>query len=173
MPKELKKYLGREVIFQYGLTAKPTDYVKPPKTKEFTCDVKSKVEETLGKDLSDTLLWISEPIKITQEYRVYILNNRIAGYSRYDDGDEKDILPDFYVIFDMIAAYERTAPASYTLDVALRDTGETVLIEVNDMWATGFYKWGTMTGEKYLECLQARWYEIVGYTEPFNRPVTI
>jgi hypothetical protein len=65
----------------------------------------------------------------------------------------------------MIADYARVAPASYTLDVALLASNhETVLMEVNDMWATGFYKWGTMTGEKYLECLQARWFEIVGLT---------
>lgn len=117
------------------------------------------------RDISEDLVWISEPIHLTQEYRMYILNNKVVGFSRYDDNDEDDIPVDLTLVYNMIADFSRVAPVSYTLDVGiLSETKETVLIEVNDMWATGLYQWGSMTGEMYLKCLQARWNEIMGVT---------
>jgi hypothetical protein len=159
-PYQLKKYLKRRVEIGCFSDARSDQYIKPLHTKEFTCGLKDKVDTDI--DLSEKYIWISDPIKITQEYRCYVLNNRLEGDSRYDDLESEDILPNFTTVFDMIASYEDAAPASYTLDVALmEETGETVLIEVNDMWATGLYPWGTMTGEKYLECLQVRWFEMI------------
>ncbi|AEC53043.1 hypothetical protein SCRM01_097c [Synechococcus phage S-CRM01] len=161
-PYQLEKYLGRKVRLDYAFNAKPTDYIKPRGTKEFTCDVKSEVEKT--RDLTIEMVWISEPISINQEWRLYILNGELVGWSRYDDNEGDDIQPDFSVVSDMIKDYKNNAPISYTLDLGISDE-KTILIEVNDMWGTGFYPWGTMTGEKYLECIQARWFQISGWDE--------
>jgi hypothetical protein len=38
----------------------------------------------------------------------------------------------------MVEAY-KNCPSAYTLDVGLIASGETVLVEVNDMWAIGSY----------------------------------
>lgn len=161
-PYSLRKYLGREVRFGYVNTARLTDYIKPRITKEFTCAPKSEVEKILTLT-SDKLVWISEPISIGQEYRLYVLNGEVVGYSRYDDLLEQDILPDWNVVENMIKDFD-SSPVSYTLDVGISD-GKTILVEVNDMWATGFYQWGTMTGEMYLKCIQSRWFEIMGIKE--------
>lgn len=155
-PYQLRNYLDRKVRLDHICNAESTDYIKPRFTKEFTCDVKSKIEKT--EDLSNEIVWISEPIPISQEWRLYILNGELVGYSRYDDLEEEDVEPDWSVVSDMIKEYTN-APISYTLDVGISD-GKTILIEVNDMFAIGFYNWGTLTGDKYLECLEARWFEI-------------
>ena len=159
-PYALRKYLGREVRFDYANTARLTDYIKPRVTKEFTCAPRVEVEKIITLT-SEKMVWISEPISIGQEYRLYVLNKEVVGYSRYDDLDEEDILPDWDLVENMIRDFF-DSPVSYTLDVGISD-GKTVLVEVNDMWATGFYQWGTMTGEMYLKCLQERWFEIIGY----------
>lgn len=162
-PHQLMKYLGREVRYDFGSTAKPTDYVKPRITKQFTCDTRANVEETLSRDISEDMVWISEPINLVQEYRMYILNHKVVGYSRYDDNYEADIPVDLTLVYNMIADFSGVAPVSYTLDVGiLSKTNETVLIEVNDMWATGLYEWGPMSGDMYLKCIEARWFEIMG-----------
>jgi hypothetical protein len=157
-PSSLRKYLGREVKFGPLSDAPDNYFVKPYHTKEFTCDVKSEIED---REFLNCEGWISEPIPLTQEYRVYVLKGQIHGYSRYDNLNEDDILPDFNLINEMIASYEN-APVAYTLDVGLSNH-KTVLIEVNDMWAIGYYKHGTLTADQYIELISERWYEIIKF----------
>lgn len=156
-PDCLYDYLGRTVRFDYAVCSKDTDYIKPLKTKEFTCSPKHELKDIL---IGNQKYWISDPIDITQEYRMYVMNNALIGYSRYDTLEEDDVLPNIRVVNDMIRAYRHEAPRAYTLDVALLRKGGTVLIEVNDMFATGYYKFGTMSEVMYIEALRNRWEEL-------------
>lgn len=161
-PDCLKDYLGREIKFDYPCFAPPLYYIKPLNTKQFTCDTKEELEKLDISEVSEggVKCWISEPIDITQEYRMYVMNDALIGYSRYDALEEDDVLPNLRVVNDMIRRYRHEAPRAYTLDVALLRKGGTVLIEVNDMFATGYYKHGTMSEVMYMEALRARWEEL-------------
>jgi len=35
------------------------------------------------------------------------------------------------------------------------------LVEVNDGWSLGFYPWGTMSDQKYLDLITLRWKQIL------------
>lgn len=153
-PVELVKFLNRSVWQSSYSFAKEYEFVKPRNTKVFTGAVKKDIEETV-KD--DEPVWISDPMTFTAEFRFYIIENHVAGYSRYDDGDD-NIQPDIDSVKQMIAVYTES-PIGYTLDVGPVDN-KTVLIEVNDGWSLGLYPWGTMTNDKYVELITKRWCEI-------------
>ena len=154
-PVELVKFLNRSVWQSSYSFAKEYQFVKPRNTKVFTGAVKKDIEETV-KD--DEPVWISDPMTFTAEFRFYIIENHIAGYSRYDDGDD-NIQPDINTVQQMITEYTKS-PIGYVLDVGPVDN-KTVLIEVNDGWSLGYYPWGTMTTDKYVELITKRWCEIV------------
>ena len=153
-PVELVKFLNRSVWQSSYSFAKEYEFVKPRNTKVFTGAVKKDIEETV-KD--DEPVWISDPMTFTAEFRFYIIENHVAGYSRYDDGDD-NIQPDIDTVQQMITEYTES-PIGYTLDVGPVDN-KTVLIEVNDGWSLGLYPWGTMTTDKYVELITKRWFEI-------------
>lgn len=162
-PVELVKFLNRSVWQSSYSFAKEYQFVKPRNTKVFTGAVKKDIEETV-KD--DEPVWISDPIIFTAEFRFYILENNIVGYSRYDDGDD-NIEPDIDTVQQMITEYTKS-PIGYVLDVGPVDN-KTVLIEVNDGWSLGLYPWGTMTNDKYVELITKRWCEIANMiTEHFG-----
>jgi hypothetical protein len=53
-------------------------------------------------------------------------------------------------------------PIGYSIDVGINsDSGETVLIEVNDGWALGLYPWGNMSNESYVDLITKRWKQII------------
>ena len=59
--------------------------------------------------------------------------------------------PDFDKIDAMIAAYRNEAPAAYTLDVAVTETGDTVILEVHPFVSCGLY--GFDQGDKLIKML--------------------
>ena len=62
------------------------------------------------------------------------------------------------VIENAIAAYH-SAPAGYAADFGVTDTGETLLIEVNDGYSIGSY--GLFPAD-YARLLSSRWAQITG-----------
>jgi len=78
---------------------------------------------------------ISEIIEIESEYRCFVYKNKLVGIQNYL-GDFK-IFPDIEKIEKMISVYG--GPVAYTLDVAITDKNETVIIEVHDFFSIGFY----------------------------------
>ncbi len=112
-----------------------------------------------------TPVWIGQWKDFGPEYRVYVLRGEILGISRYDqfeDELEETHKLDEQRVNDMVKTFEANgAPIGYGLDVGvLRETKETVLVEVNDGWALGYYPWG-LKQNKYLDLIQSRWEELL------------
>jgi len=155
-PDELRQFLCRDV-WKDSFGNVPEDmFVKPVRTKIFTGGIKKDVEE----DVSDNeQVWVSSPVSFTSEFRCYVIDKKVVGVSRYDDGDNgNDELSDLFVVYEMIEAFS-SQPASYAIDVGIIDE-KIVLVEINDAWALGFYPWGTMTQQNYVELITKRWEEI-------------
>lgn len=74
--------------------------------------------------------------KILAEWRVFVWRGRIRGYRPY--ALDHLIVPDERTVESMVAAYT-DAPPAYTLDVAVLDSGETVVIEVHNFVSCGLY----------------------------------
>jgi len=156
-PSTLDYYLKRLIYQDTFKNVQSNLFVKPLTTKTFTGDIKSKLTEYVN---PDETVWVSETINLINEYRYYIIDHTIAGYSRYDSTDNEDIIPDPNVIQSMITDYT-DQPIGYCIDVGIIDKNETVLVEVNDGWSLGLYPWGNMTREKYVELITRRWKEII------------
>ena len=153
-PDELIPFLGRKIRPGILKDAANHDFVKPIIVKQFDGAIKKNLDNVNY----DSMIWISEPIIPKYEWRIYILDGKILGYSRYDDNDEEYPLVLSFVE-KMIAAFS-DAPIGYSLDVALLEDGRFVLIEANDAWSLGFYPWGTMKENDYIKLITRRWKEI-------------
>ena len=131
-------------------------FVKPVKTKIFTGGIKKKLTEIVCPDED---VWVSDPLDIEAEFRYYVMDRKILGSSRYDDKDN-DCFPNEDVVRQIIEKY-KNQPAGYAIDVGVVG-GETILIEVNDGWALGYYPWGDFTRQQYVDLITARWKQIDG-----------
>jgi hypothetical protein len=109
-------------------------------------------------------VWISDPVKFTTEVRYYVLNGKIVGYGRYDDGPDDGPTPDIGVVTSAIRTLgissDVACPSGYSLDFGVLDNGKTALVEVNDGWALGYYR-GTCSHRDYAMLLWTRWRELV------------
>jgi len=143
-PDTLKKYLKRDIT-KSNLNNNTKDYpffIKPADdVKLFTGELIEK-EESLKFmrdycDLTNDMeLYISDPINIVSEYRCFVHKKELKGIQYYAGDFRKYI--DASLVEKMIRDYD-SSPIAYTLDVGVNDKGETMLIEVNDMWAIGSY----------------------------------
>ena len=79
---------------------------------------------------------ISEVINILSEYRVFVFHGRIIGLKHYDG--QFDIFPNMDIIHEMVKVYTKCPPA-YTLDIAVTDKNDTVVIECHDFFSCGLY----------------------------------
>ncbi|MEL7114303.1 MAG: ATP-grasp domain-containing protein [Pseudomonadota bacterium] len=133
-------------------------FAKPPadQPKRFTGKVLSSVRDLIETAHlpDDARLDCSEPVRFLAEYRVFIRWGEILGVRPYN-GDPL-LFPDPDVIRAALAAYA-DAPASYTLDMGVTDDGRTLLVEVNDSYATGAYGLDPL---RYAEFIEARWDEL-------------
>jgi len=116
---------------------------------------------------ANTPFWIANWHRFGPEYRVYVCQGEILGMAQYDEGypDLPGIEPltlDESRVREMVRVYQANgAPAGYGLDVGVSDEdGRTLLVEVNDGWALGYYPWGTLKPREYLRLLLARWEEL-------------
>jgi hypothetical protein len=156
-PESLRWALRRPVQRCTFSAVPPGFFCKPLRTKAFTGGIAAGISETV--DPSEPV-WCSPPIQLLAEFRTYIISGRVVGSSRYDDGDnEAELEMDF--VHRMIAAYS-DAPVGYALDVGITDAGS-LLVEANDGWALGYYRWGNMNGSDYIKLLTERWMEIVDH----------
>ena len=85
---------------------------------------------------NDTVILLSDPIDIVSEYRCFVHEDELKGIQYYL-GDFT-VYPNTEYIKEMISSY-MSPNCAYTLDVGITTSGETLLIEVNDMWAIGSY----------------------------------
>lgn len=151
-PNELKKYLGRTVfstqvkdlslLFPYFI--KPKDDVKLFTGTLVENEKQLKIFKEQYPVTSETKLFLSSPVKFISEYRCFVHKGVLKGIQWYS-GDFK-IFPDVSIIENMIKDF-KNAPVSYTIDVGvindtdkyLRSHLNTLLVEINDMWAIGSY----------------------------------
>lgn len=143
-PEELKRYLGRDIITTtFGELGNDYPYfIKPSEEiKLFTGDViindhhKQLLKEFYN-CTDSTPIFKSSVITFVSEYRVFVSNGKIYGIKHYKGDFNKFIDPN--VVKRMVDTY-KDCPSAYTLDVGLTLLGETLLVEVNDMWAIGSY----------------------------------
>lgn len=172
-PEALQAFLQRDVRQRRAGQVLGTHFVKPTTTKCFTGFVFDTMTDpaTLEPHVQEqheafmaldarTPVWVSEPVCWQTEVRYYVCENQVLGYGRYDDGPDDWPMPDERCVQSMVEAFAQAgAPAAYTLDVGVLDSGETALVECNDAWAVGFYK-GTLSPRDYVRMLWARWQQI-------------
>jgi len=154
-PKELLPFLNRKVWQDEFSNVKKEMFVKPVNTKVFTGAIKNVLVEQVNEK---ELVWVSNPVEFTAEFRFYILDKKILGYSRYDDSEEDEIEPDEKIVESMIESFT-SQPNGYAIDVGIMN-GETVLIEINDGWSLGYYPWGNCSEKDYVALITARWTQI-------------
>jgi hypothetical protein len=154
-PPELTKYLGRNIRQDIFENVKDEEFVKPIQTKLFTGAIKRDLTERVE---NNTKVWVSDPVEFAAEYRCYVIDGKVVAHSRYDDGDD-EILFDYYVVDEMTKSYYNQ-PIGYSIDVGVSN-GKTVLVEVNDGWSLGLYRWGNMTDSLYVELISRRWQQIM------------
>lgn len=107
-------------------------------------------------DIADDFdVMTSEVVDMVTEYRCFVKHDNLVGIKNYIGNFL--LFPDVSKIMRMIIDY-RDSPSAYTLDVAVTDKGETILIECNDGWSVGSYG---LDGEIYANFLTTRWYEIL------------
>jgi hypothetical protein len=104
--------------------------------------------------------WVcyQDVIELVSEYRMYISNHKILGMKHYS-GDclqfpNRNVIEQCFNRSKQLIDYH-----SYTLDFGVLDTGETVLIEINDGFAIGNY--GLEALKYYLFC-RNRWLQLTG-----------
>lgn len=176
-PAVLKGFLKRDVreMSLGGLAG--TLFVKPVETKLFTGFVFREGADAASYSEHDqeqlavlrglppsTRVWASEPVKFESEWRYYVVDGKLLASARYDqDGPDYPRMPDGQACIDAAVAMAREAdaPAGYSLDVGVLESGETALVEVNDGWALGLYG-QSLTPKEYLGLLTARWEQIHG-----------
>ncbi len=151
--RELKNYFtegsGKAVF------AKPYD-----DTKRFTgTKISSLMDISVLGDISDsTKIWCSELVNFMTEYRVYISNGEIINISHYD-GD-KNVSLDRSVVDNALnkMTSSEESVAGFAMDFGVNNTGDTILIEVNDGFGLGAYKIGA---DEYYELIASRWMQLV------------
>lgn len=156
-PSELTGFLNRDVWSGVYGQVKENEFCKPKNTKSFTGGVRRDIEEIVN---PEEPVWISNKVSFYAEWRFYILNKKILGYSRYDSGDN-EAQPNVKTVEEMISLY-LSSPVGYSIDVGYLVDGKTTLVEVNDGWSLGYYRWGNMKGEDYVKLITERWKEILG-----------
>lgn len=168
-PAEFSAYYNRNIKVRKFGSITHNDlpiFIKPKNNvKEFTGFVLEKnstlvnINQYVSNISPETEVYTSDPIEIDAEYRCFVHKNQLVGLKHYA-GDFTKFL-DINAIDFLIKRYEKRAPVSYTLDVAVsniknKNTNVTV-IEVNDFWAIGGYG---LDGKTYVRMIIDRFQEI-------------
>lgn len=165
IPVELIKYTGRDIQFNtlgyFMKNGKFPLFVKPRKAKLFVGMIVSSPDELsylsqvdLAGDEQDLIA--SSVVRFVSEFRVFVANGEIYDCRKYSG--TWDAVPDFSFIENTIKNY-KSAPAGYTIDFGVTDSGKTLLVEANDGYSFGSYG---LNPTAYLEISIARWNQMVG-----------
>lgn len=161
-PEELKDFLGRKIWKSslFTITSHADSwhvFVKPIwDVKRFSGTVLDKSEDLikLGGGLEDIDVWCSEKVNFISEWRLWVLHGEIIGLTPYRG--KWDAFPDAEVLRRAVGAF-RSAPAAYTLDFGVTDTGKTLLVEASDGYVVRSFG---LDPVKYVQFLSARWQEL-------------
>jgi hypothetical protein len=165
----LPKYIGRTIcemsfsdVEEYAILGEPGTFpffIKPLiDHKLFTGYVvnsKSDLIQAKLRTKPESMILVSDCIKIVSEYRCFVLNGKLVGCKNYT-GDFT-VYPDFQIIEYAISDYNNS-PAAYSIDFGITRDGRTLLIEMNDGFGLSSYGLNKLT---YCKMLEARWDEIM------------
>lgn len=163
IPEELMDYTKREIkimtMAEFKKTATVPLFVKPyDELKKFPSGVlrsQSSINTFFNDIPDDFKVMTSELVEMVTEYRGFVRRGKLVGLKNYI-GDFR-VFPDVNVIDECISKY-KSSPIAYTIDFAVTDKGETILIECNDGWSVGNYG---LDGEIFAGFLMDRWIELV------------
>jgi len=95
---------------------------------------------------------ISDLIEIESEWRAFVFKKELVGLNNYSG--KFDIFPDVNKIKAMINNY-KSQPIAFTLDVAITNNSNTVIIEVHDFFSCGLYGF---SNHKILPYMFSNWF---------------
>jgi len=134
-------------------------FIKPLQIKLFTGFVLDQMTYSCLNGISDdTPIITCAPFehKILSEWRLYVYKNEIVDSRNYS-GDFM-IHPDYVFAKNIIKSNQDTFPIAYTIDIAILQNWQTVVVEFNDMWAIGNYG---IPNDLYLRLLTHRYFQLV------------
>lgn len=143
-----------EFINEFKQNHKPM-FVKPIQTKLFDGTIISSIEQLSYLRFDNCNVFVSEPIEILSEHRIYV-HNKKAIYSCNYSGDFR-VNPDFNYVDKLIETYTEQ-PIAYTIDVAILKDGSMTVVEFNDFWSIGSYG---LYSIDYAQMLLDRYFEII------------
>lgn len=133
-------------------------FIKPKEIKLFTGSVIDKMFlSTLNPYPDDTVVLVYKPFDspIISEWRCYVYMNKIVDARNYS-GDFKTSI-NWNIVDNKVKNYNNF-PIAYTVDIAVLENGDNVVVEFNDMWAIGNYG---MDNTLYSRLLKDRYFEII------------
>lgn len=167
-PPELSQFVGRRVReLTMGQVRKwestESDelpvHVKPrDRHKLFTGKVVQQFRDfiSLSGVPDDEPVVVQDVIPIVSEWRATILRGRILNVAHYKGNPIA--FPDPLVMQDALTKFT-SAPIACGMDWAVTESGQTLLIEVNDGFALGNYG---VRGHHYTAAIEARWRQLMG-----------
>ena len=102
-----------------------------------------------------------DEIKVLQKYnisewRLYVHNDKLIDARNYSG--EFIVSPDYEYAMTIITNNKGKFPCAYTVDIAVLENKQNVVVEFNDMWAIGNYG---IPNDIYLRILKDRYFQIV------------
>lgn len=173
LPESLRKWIGREFwkstlgdireLVSQDSSILPV-HVKPfEHNKRFKGMVIGEFKDLIRSSAleDDFEVLVQEKVSFVSEWRGYVLRNRIVNVSHYA-GDPL-VFPDAGKIKEAFADFV-DRPISCSMDWGITETGETLLVEVNDGYALGNYG---IPGHFYTAMIESRWRELIGLDDNF------
>ena len=180
-PDALKQFMGRKV-WRDTINSIASDekkwsagyFVKPVKDKAFTGKIISNISDLIGcgSYSEDYEVIVSEPIDIVAEWRCFIRYDEILDARPYGSISRIDYQGYMYgydskKLKEMLEAFKNweDRPMGCSLDICKTREGRTLLVEINDAYALGFYG---LPSVLYAKMISARWSQLLGTTDEYN-----
>lgn len=164
LPPALQPLLGRTVATMTLEEARRLPwpfFMKPVEHKLFTGHVVGAFKDHFRTSSlpENALVHVQGVVNFVSEYRAFIHKDEVIGMKHYA-GDFR-IPPDVGVADQAIEALMKREllPVAFSVDLGVLDTGQTVVVEVNDAFALGNYG---LNWPRYLPMVMDRWLEMTG-----------
>ena len=134
-------------------------FIKPVEIKLFTGLVLDGMQHSCLTNLPpETKVMVYDVFnsKILSEWRLYVHNDKLVDARSYSG--EFIIFPNYEYAMKVISNNKGEFPCAYTVDIAVLESNENVVVEFNDMWAIGNYG---IPNDIYLKLLKDRYFEII------------
>lgn len=145
-----QEYLGRKVEFMtlaQAMQLLETKFIKPADDKVFMAKVYEPGELNPHEVVPrDTPVLVSDPVKFVSEYRCFVKDKKVITCSCYIMNGEINEPRNWFKGSDAVAEHltklltrDIITSEPAVIDLGYLDTGELVIIESNQAWASGIY----------------------------------